>query len=215
MPDPRITKLADLLTNYCIAVQPGERIAIRASLPAMPLVRETYRAVLKAGGQPHYVLRDDSFKRIYLEEANDEQLQYVDPFNAQAISEFDGLIGISGSDNTRNMSGIDPSRQQVVAKASQAVATTMMRRAAEGELRWVGTLFPTAAHAQEADMSLADFEDFVYGACRLDADDPVAEWQKVKARHAALCDWLSDKDKVRVTGPNADLTLSVKGRSRW
>jgi aminopeptidase len=213
MQDPRIKKLANLLTTYCVAVEKGERVAIRTTLPAMPLARETYRAVLQAGGLPHIVLRDLGLAEIYLREADNDQLQYVDPFNQLAIEQFDCLIGISGSDNTRTLSSIDPAKQQIAAKANNEIAATMMRRAAAGELRWVGTLFPTAAHAQEADMSLEAFEDFVYAACRLDSADPVADWTAVHARHAVLCDYLAGKENVRVIGPNADLTLSIKGRT--
>lgn len=213
MQDPRIIKLANLLTNYCVAVTKGDRVAIRTSLAAMPLARETYRSVLQAGGLPHIILRDTGLAEIYLREADEEQLQYVNPFNKLAIEQFDCLIGITGSDNTRVLTNIDPAKQQIAAKANYDLSTTLMERGASGALRWVGTLFPTNAHAQEADMSLEAFEDFVYGACRLDSADPVADWQAVKAHHDTLIDYLSDKDNVRVVGPNADLTLSIKGRT--
>ena len=101
-----------------------------------------------------------------------------------------------------------------MAFANRELSQTMMRRFAAGELRWVGTLFPTHAHAQDADMSLTDFEDFVYGACMLNEDDPVAEWQQVKARHQILCDYLDKADKIRVKGAEVDLELSTKGR-KW
>jgi aminopeptidase len=89
----------------------------------------------------------------------------------------------------------------------------MMRRTAAGELRWVGTLFPTAAQAQEADMSLADFEDFVYRACFVDQPDPEACWREISARQQRLVDWLRGKEQVRVEGPDVELTLSIAGRT--
>src|SRR5919206_263706 len=55
----------------------------------------------------------------------------------------------------------------------------MFARSASGELNWAITLFPTQAAAQDAEMSLADYEDFVYAAGKLDRDDPVAAWQAV------------------------------------
>jgi aminopeptidase len=88
-----------------------------------------------------------------------------------------------------------------------------MKRSATNEFRWVGTMFPTNAHAQEADMSLSDFEDFVFSACYVDKDDPVAEWKKVSAMQQKLVDWLVGKKKVTVKGPNVDLTLSIAGRT--
>jgi len=88
-----------------------------------------------------------------------------------------------------------------------------MRRSAAGELRWVGTLFPTNAYAQEADMSLSEFQDFVYGACHVDKADPSAEWRKVSLEQQRLVDWLKGKDQLRVQGPSVDLTLSIAGRT--
>lgn len=62
-------------------------------------------------------------------------------------------------------------------------------------------------------MSLSEFEDFVFAACHVDKEDPVAEWRKVSAEQQKLVDWLVGKDKVAVKGPNVDLTLSIKGRT--
>jgi aminopeptidase len=87
-----------------------------------------------------------------------------------------------------------------------------MQRSATGEFRWVGTLYPTNAYAQDAEMSLRDYEEFVYGACFCDQDDPVARWQEVHDMQQKLVDWLVGKREVRVTGPNADLTLSIEDR---
>jgi aminopeptidase len=89
---------------------------------------------------------------------------------------------------------------------------TFMRRQATGELRWSITLFPTEAYAQDAEMSLREYEDFVYGACRLDDPDPVARWREVAARQQKLVDWLKGKKTVRVTGPHCDLTVGIEGR---
>jgi aminopeptidase len=77
----------------------------------------------------------------------------------------------------------------------------------------VGTLYPTNAFAQEADMSLSDFEDFVFGACHVDKDDPVSEWLKVSKEQQRLVNWLKGKSQVKVKGPSVDLNLSITGRS--
>jgi aminopeptidase len=110
------------------------------------------------------------------------------------------------------MSGVDPARQQMMQAARTELLATQMRRSAAGDLRWVGALYPTNAHAQDADMSLSDFADFVYSACYVDKDDPVAEWQRIHDEQQKLVDWLAGKKRVAVKGPNADLTLSIEGR---
>ncbi len=88
-----------------------------------------------------------------------------------------------------------------------------MERAAAGELRWCGTLFPTRAHAQEAGMSLADYEDFVYRACLLDRDDPAAAWREVHREQQRIIDYLARRDVIRIVAPDTDLTYRVGGRT--
>jgi aminopeptidase len=79
-------------------------------------------------------------------------------------------------------------------------------------LRWCGTLFPTNAYAQDADMSLTEFEDFVYQTMYADVDDPVGRWKEIHKRQQLWVDWLKDKRHVRVKGPHVDLSLSIEGR---
>jgi aminopeptidase len=213
MTDARVDKLAKLLTNYCVEVQPGDRVAILGSYAAYPLVKETYRQVLRAGGHPMVQMMEDDFQEILYKEGNDDQLEYV-PEPMKLVSEtFECRIGIRGANNTRSMSGVDPQKQRQRQMAFRELMEISMRRSAAGEHRWVGTLYPTDAYAQEADMSLSDFEEFVYAACHADKDDPVAEWLKVSAEQQKFVDWLKGKEQVRVKGPSIDLTLSIAGRT--
>jgi aminopeptidase len=126
---------------------------------------------------------------------------------------FECRIGIRGANNTRAMSAVDPQKQRQRQMAFRELMEISMRRSAAGEHRWVGTLFPTDAYAQEAHMSLGDLEDFVYAACHVDKDDPVAEWLNVSGEQQRLVDWLVGKEQVKVKGPSVDLTLSIAGRN--
>ena len=72
--------------------------------------------------------------------------------------------------------------------------------------------FPCPAYAQEADMSLTEYEDFVYGATLADREDPVSEWKKIHDQQEKLLDWLKGKDKVKINSPFVSLELSIKDR---
>jgi len=97
-------------------------------------------------------------------------------------------------------------------QAQAEIMRIYAQRAAAGELRWVGTLFPTNAHAQDAEMSLSEYEDFVYGACLPDMDDPVGYWRRFSAWQQRIVDWLEGKERVRVVGPETALRLSITDR---
>lgn len=213
MNDPRIEKLAKILVNYCVEVQPNDQVLLGGTIAALPLVEETYRQILRAGGNPMVQLQTDTLSEIQFQESSDAQLQHIPEPMKLIIETYDCMINIHGSNNTRALSAIDPARQQIMQAARSELMGTYMQRSASGDFRWVGTLFPTNAHAQEADMSLADFENFVYQACHADKEDPVGAWLAVRAQQQRLVDWLAAKHNVAIKGPNADLQLSIAGRT--
>ncbi len=213
MADPRVVNLARTLVSYSTKVQKGDLVAISGGPLAAPLIREVYRNVVRAGGHPYVRSSVEGLQSIFYEEADDDQLQHIDRVEQMVRSEFDVSIGIRAAENTRSLSNVDPARQSVRAKAYAPLMETFMRRSSSGEFRWVGTLFPTPAFAQDAEMSLADFEDYVYGTTFSDAEDAVAEWNEVHVFQQRLVDWLAGKKSVEVKGPNIEMTLSIEGRS--
>ena len=212
MADPREEKLAKLLVNYSVSVQPGDNVLIMGYLKARPLLIEIYREVIRAGGHPFVSWQDSAMQEIFFKEGNEEQLTKIPAPFKLVVESYDCMISLWGSDNTRNLSNIDPAKLQLNSQAEGELSKIMMKRSAAGEVRWVGAMYPTPAYAQEADMSLSEYADFVYGTCYIDKDDPVAEWNRIHDEQQKLVDWLDGKQKVRVKGPNADLTLSIAGR---
>ena len=212
MKDPRIEKLADVLVNYSTSVQPGEWVGILGDVAALPLVRAVYTAVLHAGGNPSLMLTDEYMTRQFIREASDEQIAWLDPSQTLYYDQADVYIRLGAFPNTRAMTNVDARRTQKVQAARRQWLDTRMRRAAEGKMKWVGTLFPTEGSAQEAGMSLEEYEDFVFGATFADRDDPVAEWGKMRVIQQQKIDWLKGKKHVKLQGPNIDLELSIADR---
>ncbi len=213
MTDPRVSRLAKLLVNYCVSVKPGDKVLIMGNQSGWPLIKESYREVIRAGGNPMTSWFEDELDEILFKEANDDQLTFVPEPYKLIMETFDCRIAISGSNNTRALSNIDPTRQRMRQIAMRELMEISMKRSAEGSLRWVGTQFPTNAQAQEADMSLSEYEDFVYGACFVDKGDPVAEWRRMSTMQQELVDWLAGKSHIKVQGAHVDLELSISGRT--
>lgn len=212
MNDPRVTKLADVLVNYSTKVQPGEWVGILGDVAALPLIRAVYEQVVQAGGNPSLLFTDEAMTRQFYRHANDDQLSWLDPSLDLYYNQADVYIRLGALSNTRAMTSIDPTIVRKAQSARQPWLETRMRRASEGTMKWVGTLYPTEGLAQEAGMSLEEYEDFVFAACFADRDDPVAEWRKMGAMQQQKIDWLKGKKRVRCQGPNIDLELSIDGR---
>lgn len=215
MTDPRIVNLARLLVRYSTEVKPGDKVCIRGTPlepQATPLVQELYREVLRAGGFPSVHLTPEGLRHIFLEEANEEQLRHVDPVARLFFETYDVEFRIRSETNTRELSSAEPERMKAWQQAYADITQTFARRFAAGEYRWVAAVFPTHGAAQDAEMSLAEFEDFVYGSAFADAPDPVAAWSEYQARQERLVEWLAGKKAVRLAGPHIDLQLSIDGR---
>ena len=212
MTDPRVEKLANVLVNYSVAIQPGDKVLVQGDASAAPLLRAVYTKVLQAGGHPLMLASVPGTDELLFRYASDEQLQHVPEPIKLVMETYDVSIGIRGTENTKALSGVDPAKMVLRSKAQEELMRTYMQRAASGELRWVVTLFPTNAYAQDAEMSLSDYEDFCYGACLPDVDDPVGHWRRFSSWQQKIVDWLKGKERVHVVGPETDLRLSIADR---
>lgn len=213
MTDPRLRRLAELLVNYSTEVRPGDWVGILGDATTLPALREIYTAVVKAGGYPSLMISDEQMARTLLREGGDEQLEWLDPALTKYFDEGDVYIRIGGGSNTRAMTGIPSARMQHQARAQRSWLETRMRRAAEGGMRWVGSWYPNEASAQEANMSIEAYTDFVYSATFCDQEDPIARWQEVQASQEKKIDYLNGKRSIVLKGPNIDLSLSIEGRT--
>lgn len=215
MSDLRVEKMARILVDYSTAIRPGDRVMIEATTAAEPLVREVYRRVLERGGNPHLLLSLPDQEEIFFQAAGDDQLDFVPVFHKLAADTFDARIRIYSETNTRLLSHVDPKRQQRRQKAVAQIQAAVLERTAAGKFRWMSTQFPTQAYAMDADMGWNEYQDFVFRACHADeaTADPVAYWQGVERAQAANIARIQGHDRVTVKGPNADLKLSIKGRT--
>jgi len=218
MRDSRIDKLANVLVTYSVEVNRGNMVRISGSTTALPLVRAIYREVLKAGGYPLLRITDDECQDTFYQFAGDKQLKYISPLAIREVETIDRSIGIWANDNTKAMSQVDPRKQAIISKARYPIMKLFMDRAAKKgkkRLRWTGTQFPCQSAAQDAEMSLTQYEDFVYTAGLLHHKNPAADWRKISARQQRVCDHLAKCREIRFKTPQGtDLRLGIRGR-RW
>src|SRR6266540_27091 len=190
MPDPRLDKLAQVLVRYSTRVKPGDLVSIVAPPLAEPLVLALYREVLHAGGHPVVVMAPEACAELLLAHGSTQQLAFVSPLEVREVEAADISIHLLAPQNTRALSQADPRLQAIRGKARRQVMDLFLRRAAEQSLRWVVTQMPCNSSAQDAGMSLAEYEDFVFGAGMLRQADPAAAWQSLSERQVRLAEFL-------------------------
>lgn len=216
MINPLYKKLAKIAVNYSIKAKEGQRILIRGSNVAQELALAINIEVLKAGAHPFVNLNIEGQSEALLKYGNDEQLVYIDKVIMDAIEEFDGLISIRSTYNTHSFGAFDQKRvsMMVGSEAQRKIYTTIQEREIKGELEWLVVPFPCEAYAQEANMDIITYSEFVQKALFIDKDDPIEEWKKINKKQDKIVKYLNNTEDIHVHGEDTDLRLSVKGR-KW
>lgn len=225
MRDPRLDKLADVLTNHCTRVRRGDEVTIVGEAQAMPAVEALFEAILRAGGHPTFHVRSDTLRELILRHGNDEQLSHTSPFERHRLATCDVLMVLLCPVNTRFLGRIDPANLARAEAARRELMALSMQRAARDELRYTITEVPGQASAQDAEMSLTDYSDFVFRAGFLHLPDPLVAWNDLKIRQEQIIQHLQKCRELRFQAPAAgrtdgarrnegtDLTVDISGRT--
>jgi aminopeptidase len=198
---------AELLAGYCLDVQPGQSVVVRAGQAAAPLVLALQRAILRRGAWPVLRVALDGEEESWWSAARDAHLDAAPPLAIAEAEGTDAAVTIHSPANATALAGVDPARIARAARARAGVREASLRR------RWCVTLWPVPALAQQAGMGTAAFAELVRRALFLDRPDPVAAWRELSDRQARLIEKLSAASEIRIEAPGTDLTLDVSGRT--
>lgn len=216
--DPRLEGLARVLVRYSVAVKKGQVVKLAGPTLSEPLIVALYREVIRIGGRPIVRLSSEVCEEILLKEGTSEQIDYIYPLDHQEVEAIDAYIGIWASENTRAMTQVDPRVQAQRSKAQGPLLEAFLKRAADKgtrQLRWVGTQFPCHASAQDAEMSLFEYANFVFSAGLLHLEKPDVAWRKIGQAQQRLADYLMKGRELRYVAANGtDIRFGIEGR-RW
>ena len=212
--DSRIRKHAEVLINYSLKLQKGESLLINAEASAMPLITACYEEALKIGAHPVVNISLPELQATKLSNSTDAQLKFIHESEWTNLKSYDSALTILGTDNTRTMAAVPAEKLKLYRQSRAELSKLSAQRRGAGESRWAGTMFPAAGNAQDAGMSTKEYEEFVYGACMLNSEDPVAEWQKLAVNQQKIADFLNTKSNLRIVSEDTDLSMSIEGR-RW
>lgn len=212
--DPRLLKLSDVLLTYSLKIKKGDKLLISGGESTLPLIKAVYKRAIELGAYPQVDIGVEDLTEILLKYGSEDQITYTPESLKRAFETVDAVLTIWGDKNTRFLTNVDASKMKLRSRGRRELMEIFHERMAKGELRWCGTQFPTHANAQEASMSLSEYEDFVYGAGYIYEEDPVAKWMKIRDEQQKICDFLNTKETLRIVSKDTDITMSIKGR-KW
>lgn len=201
MEDPRIIKAAKTLVEWSAQIKKNDYVQIITDPAAEYLALEVYKRVLQKGAYPQLYVSLPGQAHTYYKYASEEQLRNFPGMKMYEMKKTQAVISIGAPLNTRELSDTDPKRISMRQKTLEKLSKYRTEHT-----KWVIFYYPTDALAQEADMALTDFRDFVFKATNVD-------WSKTQKEMVRLKKILEKKNKIRVISKETDLTFSVKGRT--
>ena len=214
MRDIRLEKLAKLIVEYSTKVKKGDKVFIKGDECGIPFINAVAKEAIKKGAFVYPMVSIQEITEHKYNYGSEEQLLNPDRFFEVLADEADVCISVLSKKNTRNLTNIDAEKIKMNALANKKSRSKYMKRAGDGSLRWCITQFPVQADAQEASMSLNEYEDFVYSSCHISEDeDPVATWNKIQEYQEKWCQYLNGTKKIRIISKDTDITASVEGRT--
>lgn len=201
MTDPRLEKLADIIINYSVRLQKGEKILIETTDAGSEIGRLLVRKAYEAGGIPLIQTYFMSLRRELILGTNEAQIEAMTRFEEDRMANMQAYVSVRGSDNNLELCDVPQDRMHLYESIYYKRVHFKHRIP---HTRWVVLRYPNPSMAQLADMSTEAFEDFYFNVCTLDYAKMDRAMDALKARMART-------DRVRIKGVNTDITFSIKG----
>ena len=199
MTDIKINTLAGNIMEHSLSIKKGERVMIRGSIAAKPLIIELIKKAGELGAIPFVRLSDEEITRCVLHGAGDGRLETETGWDLNIYKELDADVSIGCEENDAELSGVSEAIMQRRSKARMPWVDLVV-----SHKKWVLLNWPTKAQAQKARMPYEDFFDFVIGASCLD-------YTEMGKNMRPLSELMTKTDIVHITGPGTDLKFSIKG----
>ena len=205
VPDP--DAFAALLCDWSMTVGPGDRVGILSTTLAADLAAALHRAVLERDAWPYVALEPPGLGPDLYRLAHPRHRSEPPPTHLAVAGALDAFVRIEAPANTTELADVDPAVVATVATARRPVQEAMLK------LRWTGTILPTPALAQQAQMSTVEYAGFVTRALFLDRPDPAGAWRELSATQEAIVHRLSRAGEIRIEADGTDIRLGVEGRT--
>ncbi len=202
--DLRTRKLAQLAVRYSVAVKAGEKVIISGGSEAIPFIVELYKEVILQGGHPIVRVNLPDVSDFFFKYANESQLKFFPEYWMNTVKDAQCYIGISSDVNTRELTNVNSrkiaDRSKVMHPISDYIVNT------HDKIRRVSIAYPCVCLAQDAEMSLGEYENFVYNAC-------LADWETIGKRMDRINKVFERGKNVHLIGENVDLKFSIAGKN--
>jgi aminopeptidase len=200
--DLRTRKLAKLAVNYSVFVKPGEKVIISGGSEAIPFLVELYKEIIIKKAHPIVKVGLPDVSDFFYKYATKEQIQRFPDEWMETVKKADKYIGIDTDTNTRELTNCNSKKMTERGKTTHPISDYICNE--KDKIRRCTIAYPVVALAQDAEMSLTEYENFVYSAC-------LQDWKKLGKQIDRVLNVFKKGKKVHLIGEGIDLKFEIHG----
>ena len=202
--DIRTRKLAQVAVRHSIEMKKGDKVVLSGGSEAIDFLVELYKEVILQGGIPIVRIRLPDVSDFFYKYANENQLKHFPDDWFSTVKTAQCYIGVSSERNTRELTSADSKKVAERSKLLHPISDYICNT--REKIKRVTIAYPSIAQAQDAEMSLSEYENFVYNACLID-------WKKFGKRLNKINKVFEKGKEVHLIGEGVDLKMSIKGKN--
>ena len=202
--DLRARELAKLAVRYSVKVKPGEKVIISGGSEAMDFLVELYKEIILQKAHPIVRVGLPNVNDFFYKYATKGQIEFFPEYWFDTVKGAQKYIGVSTDINTRELTGSDSAKITHRRKVLFPINSYIVNEKDKIKRLTIG--FPCMALAQEAEMSLTEYENFVYDSCLIN-------WKRFGLKLEKIKRIFEKGRNVWLKGENVDLKFSIKGKN--
>jgi aminopeptidase len=207
-----LNKYAKLLVDYSLSLEKGDKLLIKSTTLAEPLVKAVYKEALICGAIVEVDLDFEDKGNLLLKYGQQDALVHKPSLFEKAINEFDAYLNIRAPFSLK-LGDVDKAKRTIHQKAMEPIFQTYFDRTADRRLKRSLCQYPTQAAADAAEMTLEEYSAFIFSACKLNEENPKKAWIGLRKNQQAIVDKLNSCTHVRYQSPHMDISFRTEGRT--
>jgi len=225
--DQKLDRLAEVAVKVGLGLRAGQELIMSAPMEALPLVRRITEHAYKAGALLVTTFYgDDPSVLARFAYAPDASFDYAPKWLQDGIAEGfrsgAARLAIAGA-NPALLAKQDSAKVARANVAASKAGKPAMELITRHEINWTIVACATPEWAklvfpdEPEDIAIAKLWEAIFAASRINADDPVVEWQQHGERLKKRVDLLNGKrfSALHFKGPGTDLTVGLADDHLW
>ena len=196
----RIEKLAKIIVNHSIKVKENDKVLVSyQGIESMPLVKSIVKEVINNKGIVITDYQNQDIMNFIHDNITDGEIEALTLKKKYEVENFDAFVRICYNKSDYYDKNMDKDKQRDLLESMKPYKEIMVN-----ERRWVLLNYPSIVDSFKAHMTPEEFYNFSLDTMTVDYDKMYEDTKPLK-------ELMEKTDKVRIVGPNTDITFSIKG----